>query len=290
MTDYRIPDLAKKYTKHDMIQRYADLPPFPDARIRLLSSFLQYGPAAEHREVQSLAVSLVQLGLDTHDEVDIEAGERGMMQMRQRQLRVLAGDYFSGRFYQLLAGAGQIEMIQRLSRAICEANLFKTDLYQRIKRGQLPSEDYLELQSNIRGELLLSFSELIEERLKPAWEELVRTLSRLEVLSEERNKLDHSGSFYDGWGYWFVVEHGESQDKRMLQEEAKRGAGVAALMIKKYGLASLLADKLGACAAQFGQLAGSLVPAKLAKETALIGEMLLRPAAGAAAGAAGEVR
>ncbi|SDR84314.1 heptaprenyl diphosphate synthase [Paenibacillaceae bacterium GAS479] len=290
MTDYRIPDLANKYTKHDMIQRYADLPPFPDARIRLLSAFLQYGSAAEHREVQSLAVSLVQLGLDTHDEVDIEAGERGMMQMRQRQLRVLAGDYFSSRFYQLLAGVGQIEMIQHLSGAICEANRLKTDLYQRMKRGQLLSEDYLELQSDIRGELLLSFSELIEERLKPAWKELVRSLSRLEVLVEERNKLDHSGSFYDSWGYWFVLEHGEPQDKRMLQEEAKRGAGVAALMIKKYGLASLLADKLGESAAQFGQFAVSLAPAKLAEEMALIGENLLRPAAGAAAGAAGEVR
>ena len=41
---------------------------------------------------------------------------------RSRQLKVLAGDYFSSRFYHLLAQAGQIEMIKQLSNAICEVN------------------------------------------------------------------------------------------------------------------------------------------------------------------------
>ncbi|MGN7455801.1 heptaprenyl diphosphate synthase component 1 [Paenibacillus pasadenensis] len=287
MTDYRIPDLAGKYTKHDMIERFADLPPFPDARARLLSCFLKHGADGEPQELHALASSLVQLGLDTHDRVDTESGDRGMRQMRQRQLRVLAGDYFSSRFYQLLAGAGRIETIRRLSEAICESNRLKTELYLLMKRGRIGAEEYVERQSRIRGVLLHSYSSLLDERLRPAWARLVDALAQLETLLEEKRALAGAAEFACSWGWWHVLEHGEQRDRRLLEQA---GEGDPGIWIEKYGLTALLADKLGESAARFGRLASDIVPAALAEEAAAIVHVLLAPAAAAAAGTAGESR
>ncbi|QJC51865.1 heptaprenyl diphosphate synthase component 1 [Paenibacillus albicereus] len=287
MTDYRIPVLAGKYTKHDMIERFADLPPFPDARARLLSCFLRHGADGEPHELHALASSLVQLGLDTHDRVDTESEERGMRQMRQRQLRVLAGDYFSSRFYQLLAGSGRIDTIRRQSEAICEANRLKTELYLLMKRGRLGAEEYLDRQSRIRGVLLHGYAALLDERLRPAWTRIVDALARLETLLAERAALADSSAFAWSWGYWHVMEHGEERDRRLLE---RAEAGDQRMLTEKYGLTALWADKLGERASRFGQLASDIVPATLAEEAAAIGQMLLAPVEAAAAGTAGESR
>ena len=54
-----------------MIQAHTELPEFPDTRTRLLFTFLsnQRTPLL-HSELYALVVSLVQLGMDTHDMID----------------------------------------------------------------------------------------------------------------------------------------------------------------------------------------------------------------------------
>src|SRR5262245_61503284 len=130
MKSYRIPEMAKKYVEYDMIQAHTELPEFPESRIRLLFTFLanQRTPLI-HSELYSLVVSLVQFGMDTHDMIDSESGRLGEKDMRSRQLKVLAGDYYSSRFYQLLAQAGQVEMIRRISNGVTEVNKLKVSLY-----------------------------------------------------------------------------------------------------------------------------------------------------------------
>src|SRR5262245_54638125 len=116
MTRYRVPQLAHKYMDHDMIARYTDLPAFPDGRIQLLFATLSQQPQGEeHKELLAVATSLVQMGLDTHDLVDNASGEGGEsnLVMRAKQLKVLAGDFFSSRFYHLLSQAGQIDAVRR---------------------------------------------------------------------------------------------------------------------------------------------------------------------------------
>ena len=111
MDAYQIPRLASRYMHHDMIEKYADLPEFPHLRTRLLHIFLQKGgiPSVMGNELYALVTSLLQLGLDTHDRVDNDS--RGLDDFRKRamQLKVLAGDYFSSRFYYLLSQAEQID-------------------------------------------------------------------------------------------------------------------------------------------------------------------------------------
>ena len=48
---------------------------------------------------------------------------------KEQQLKVLAGDYYSGRYYQVLANAGEIELIQQLSKGVATISELKTRFY-----------------------------------------------------------------------------------------------------------------------------------------------------------------
>ncbi|MER1985438.1 MAG: heptaprenyl diphosphate synthase component 1 [Solibacillus sp.] len=64
-------------------------------------------------EIDAVTVGIVHASLEEHDQIkEIEATTK------EQQLRVLSGDYYSGRYYQLLAQTGNILLIQKLSQAI----------------------------------------------------------------------------------------------------------------------------------------------------------------------------
>ncbi|MDT2191702.1 heptaprenyl diphosphate synthase component 1 [Paenibacillus larvae] len=72
MNSYRIPEIAKKYTEYDMIQKHTNLPEFPEFRTRLLYAFLNGDSnLTSSGELFTLVTSLVQIGLDTHDLVSV---------------------------------------------------------------------------------------------------------------------------------------------------------------------------------------------------------------------------
>ena len=103
-----ITELAKKYVEYDMISTHTELPDFPAPRVHLLYSFLTDSETGSQKSVENcaLAAFLVQSGMDTHDQIDL-GGEQQESKMRARQLKVLAGDYFSSVFYALLAATGK---------------------------------------------------------------------------------------------------------------------------------------------------------------------------------------
>src|SRR5690606_29536259 len=122
-------ETANKYTEYDLISAYTQLPEYPVLRTNVLSAFLRYASEkALHPKLQEsigLAVSLMQHGLDTHEPVE-DKGET-----RRRQMTVLAGDYFSSRFYQLLSQAESVQSILLVSQAVCDVNRTKMRLYTR---------------------------------------------------------------------------------------------------------------------------------------------------------------
>src|SRR5699024_11828541 len=74
-----------------------------------------------------LTVMLVQCALDTHELVPVN--NDSMLSKTEKQLAVLAGDYYSGLYYALLAEHGQIRMIQILANAIKQINEYKMNIY-----------------------------------------------------------------------------------------------------------------------------------------------------------------
>jgi heptaprenyl diphosphate synthase len=119
-------DEIGRLVSHPYVNRVIGNPVIPVFFVHVLFRMLQaLGVSGKRLRLYSVAAALLKMGLDTHDRVSTEirlpAEER-----RQRQLLVLAGDYYSSLFYRLLSAHGEVEGIRRLSEAICAINERKT--------------------------------------------------------------------------------------------------------------------------------------------------------------------
>ncbi|MBP1999534.1 heptaprenyl diphosphate synthase [Paenibacillus shirakamiensis] len=197
MKPYRISELATKYVGYDMITAHTELPPFADIRVHLLYAYLSNSSAFRPDDIESivLAVYLVQLGLDTHDLIDPEDIRKEESLMRARQLNVLAGDYFSSSFYELLSKVGEIQLISTLSQAVSEVNRKKVNLYTKLGIHNLTAEEYLHDKAELKQELFHTFSSRLNSDLIHSYLELLSELSVIETLQEERTAMN-SGSLY----------------------------------------------------------------------------------------------
>ncbi|GGD69228.1 heptaprenyl diphosphate synthase component 1 [Paenibacillus nasutitermitis] len=277
MKSYRIPELAKKYADHEMIQTYTELPEFPDSRIRLLFAFLTNQKAPfQHSELYSLVVSLVQLGMDTHDLIDSDSGHVPEREMRSRQLKVLAGDYFSSRFYHLLAQAGQVDMVKRISEGVCEVNKLKMNLYVKMKQLRVTAEDYLDQSIGLKTELFRVFTDMLDDEAITDWRELLQGFGRCEVLVEELARSEKPERFGGSWGYWHVLEEGNEEEKRKLVEKSG-DLPFASALLAKYDIRSMLAGKLKQSISHVLSYSSKLDPEKLMRELIQIGESFQRP-------------
>ncbi|MBU7315887.1 heptaprenyl diphosphate synthase component 1 [Paenibacillus oleatilyticus] len=276
MNTYRIPEMAKKYTEHDMIQKHTDLPLFPEFRTRLLYAFLnKHSTLAGYSELYTLVTSLVQLGLDTHDMVSVTNDAKEQKSARSRQLKVLAGDYFSSRFYYLLSHSGHIDLIGILSAAICEANRLKMNLYLKMKQLKLTADEYIGQLVEVKTQLFLSFANLLEERFYVVWPEVLRLFTRCEVLLQEIGRSESSQPYRDSWGFWHVLQQATREEKKLLQSEEPDPAKWRPLWLK-YKVTPQLHQMLDACMKELQDKLQSLEPEKLGKELQSIGEPFRR--------------
>ncbi|GFN30642.1 heptaprenyl diphosphate synthase component 1 [Paenibacillus xylaniclasticus] len=259
----RIALIISKYTEHDMISRHTGLPAFPELRIRLLDACLDdSGHPDSIRDLYASVVALIQIGLDTHDQIDTDPSPPSERQMRSRQLNVLGGDYFSSRFYHLLAQAGEIEMIRQLSEAVCEANRLKMDLYSRMQAHRLTAEEYIAYRASIKAELFRGFAVYMVEPIAEIWEGLLESLATCETIAEESRRCLSEETIRCSWAYWHIQQSGTEEDRRLLDEHTgvNGSSPSAASILEKYSIHQQLTDMLerhiGQLAALFKQLKG----------------------------------
>lgn len=275
MNLFSIPDLARRYTQYDMIQLHTALPEFPAYRTRLLCAFLDESPAeGNNTELYALATSLVQIGIDTHEMVSVTNKEKEKKAVRSRQLKVLAGDYFSSGFYQLLSQAGQIDMVRQLSAAICEVNRLKMSFYAAIKQLQLTAEDYVAQSVRIRSQLYVHFSQLMKGKVQRSWPQVLEGVTRCEVLADEIARCSQQEAFAGSWGYWHIMQHGSQEERKLLQTAPDQG--MLAGLIQKYNVESQLLDLLEEQTNHFFQEAKQLDSERLLQELEQIGDFFLR--------------
>ncbi|MCZ8520540.1 MULTISPECIES: heptaprenyl diphosphate synthase component 1 [Paenibacillus] len=273
MTTYRIPEIAKHYLDYDMIQKHTDLPLFPEFRTRLLYAFLNnHGTLAGYSELYALVTSLVQLGLDTHDMVSVTNDVKEQKAARSRQLKVLAGDYFSSRFYHLLSHAGRIDLIGILSAAICEANRLKMDLYLRMKGPGMTAEDYIAQSVEAKIQVFLSFTELLDESPeKGIWPRMLRFFTRCELLLQEISRSLSSQQYRESWGFWHVLQVGSREEQKLLRLDRPDPAKVRAIWLK-YHVTSQLYALLEACMKELQDAVQAMESSSLQEEMFAIGE------------------
>ncbi|BBH20997.1 hypothetical protein Back11_23420 [Paenibacillus baekrokdamisoli] len=277
MKPYKVPEMAKKYVDYDMIQTYTELPDFPDSRIRLLFTFLanQRIPLL-HSELYSLVASLVQLGMDAHDMIDSNSGHVSEREMRSRQLKVLAGDYFSSRFYQLLSQAGQVDMIRSISAGVCEVNKLKVNFYMRMKQFKMSAEEYLNQCIQIKTELFQAFTSILDEQMVRVWQDLLQSVGQCEVVLDELTRSEKPEQFSGSWAYWHVLGEGTEEEKRAIMNQTDEFANVSSLVIK-YDIRSQLTEKLKQSVEHVRAVVSRLESDKLVQELLQIGETFVRP-------------
>ncbi|KZE55462.1 heptaprenyl diphosphate synthase [Brevibacillus parabrevis] len=181
-----------KRTTHSYVEYYVDVPSMAENRLELLYLFLlEQGMAKERASIFCTATGLVQLGLDMHENVENQY-EHSLSAERNRQLTVLAGDYYSSRYYNLLAETGEIEAIQVLSGAIQRVNEAKMKLYIAGRDSRsLSDEEYWELRNAIDTGLYVAIVEKYADSddRRRLWVDLMKETAKVESVIGEWEQI-----------------------------------------------------------------------------------------------------
>lgn len=100
-------------------------------------------------EASANTVSIVYAALHAHDQIKEDAPI-----IKEQQLTVLAGDLYSGIYYQMLVNTKNIELVQRLATAIIKVSESKTSFFEKNYRTVEEIEQAITV---IETELLMSF-------------------------------------------------------------------------------------------------------------------------------------
>lgn len=134
MNEAMITQLVKQYKSDILMQirqstllNYTGTPIIDEERLFFtLLPLLNGEDWNESERISVLAVSLIFSALAAHDLVKEQNATS-----REQQLQVLAGDYYSGKYYQLLAKDKKIDLIQKLSECVTSITEHKTRFYDK---------------------------------------------------------------------------------------------------------------------------------------------------------------
>ncbi|MGM0845966.1 MAG: heptaprenyl diphosphate synthase component 1 [Bacillota bacterium] len=178
-----IKHYVEEKLSYSYLQKYIDSPQIDEDRISfLLIPFLQDGHGLNEQEIIRVisTVMLIQIGLDTHEKVSNSPNGS----LKERQLTVLAGVYFSGQYYKILSDLENVSLINGLAQAIKMVNESKISLY---KQEYTNIQDIKESIKTIESAVITSFFSHYETA---RCRELVSEVLFLRRLLSEKNKLN----------------------------------------------------------------------------------------------------
>lgn len=191
----RLQDIRQKFTDirtqvekkvfDSYLLKYIETPVIDDDKLLILISIMDRLELS-YSEIQNYALSsmLIQIAIDTHEHIANSAESE-----KSRQLTVLAGDYFSGSYYKLLADSEDILMIRALSKGVKEVNEHKVSLYQ---NESLVIEKFMTDIMIIESSLIAKFAEYFKSDM---WNEFIGNfLFFKRLVMEKRNYIQNESS------------------------------------------------------------------------------------------------
>ena len=177
-------------------------------------------------------------------------------------------------------------MVEHIAGSICEVNRLKMTLYARIRQLKLTAEEYLQQMTGIRAQLFARFDHLMRNGLGKAWQDILESFVKCELLADELDHLGKPERLRYSWAFWRMREQGYGEVLGELESSADKREQVNALMQKcriKEQLLQLLDEQVG----HLYEKAKRLDSDRLMQELLQIGEPFLRlvrqpPAAGGA--------
>lgn len=189
---YELTDLITQLAEEPYLTKIIGKPPVPVFFVRVLEYMLSSIEISKERaQIYGTAAALLQMGLDTHEKVS-NGSSLSTEALRQRQLYILAGDYYSGLFYHLLAKNNEIECIHYLGKAVAKINEAKMIFYDHKYHLADSLDDYAcRLQQKISSEILTTLIDFIQPQLKDQWKQITRALLGFEEVIRLQSQGDY---------------------------------------------------------------------------------------------------
>jgi len=159
--------------------KYIEIPIIDEDKLLILVSIMERLELSfSDMKNYALSTMLIQIALDTHERIS-----NASVDEKNRQLTVLAGDYFSGLYYKLLAESEDILMIKALSKGIKDVNENKISVYH---HELVSVEELMTSIKRIESSLLARLSEYFKIDL---WNEFLENLLLFKRLLNEKSQF-----------------------------------------------------------------------------------------------------
>lgn len=121
--------MIEKKLQHPYVEKFVKKPFVDEDKLEILDYiYQQVQIPTTIKQQHIITIMLVQIALDTHEQIPNQNKE-STMQETEKQLSVLAGDYYSGLYYLLLAEIEEVKLVQVLASAIRIINEHKVSLF-----------------------------------------------------------------------------------------------------------------------------------------------------------------
>jgi heptaprenyl diphosphate synthase len=185
-----IRGIVEQKVLHPYLLQYISIPVIDEDKLLILISIMdQLELSYSDLKNYALTTMLIQIALDTHEHVSNSVSTESDKEIQKnRQLNVLAGDYYSGMYYKLLADSHDISLIRALAEGIKDVNEHKMSVYQQDLDG---IDKLMTSMKMIEGSLLLKLADYFHAGV---WNEFTSNLLFVKRLISEKKQFAQAGS------------------------------------------------------------------------------------------------
>ena len=139
-----------QHVRHRTLLQYTGTPVLDENQLfYLLLPFLNGEKWDDHMYLSAVTVGIVHISLNEHEKISEKHATS-----KEQQLTVLSGDYYSGRYYEILASIGNIPLIKQLSEGIANRCEQQIKVYE---SKDYTLNDWFEAMTVVQAELIERF-------------------------------------------------------------------------------------------------------------------------------------